>query len=274
MNPCILVYGSQDDAFRATDAGHGAKVLRPLVEGNLLDDAQEAGAGRPLILLGLGYEGCAAVARRCARCARCHGRGLIDADLGHEGGIHLGVQEVRCPSCNGQPPSLHDVLRGVVAVVLVGPAAALRGREARRGELAAGLRICLNELEPMRAVAKSATEEVREGDDRGYPLRLVVTTHPDADRCGACHGKGRYRIHADPNRWTTCVMCSGTTHLLRSSEIGAELIEGAPTDPMFFVADEHGRAESCAGGLLVISFSSRADHDAHAIGAALKRVLE
>lgn len=186
--------------------------------------------------------------------------------------------------------SLATALRGhereprIRAICLLGPVAPW-------AERAAG-GLPLGPLEPLRAVAERARRACSGCDSAGsievqrngiatgarskcsmcggaQAVRLIVTAHPERINCEAWGGTGQKPRtwtdwHADP--MPACKECRGGTRKpLGPAEIADELIGEAK-------ATDYGVAE-IFGGLEVLTYQSRSDHDGRAVVDALRRAL-
>lgn len=207
-------------------------------------------SGHAVVLLGVGAEGCAALAQR------------VEA----------------------------EGLEGVAAVVLIAPSApwaerrwsyGADGTAAPRAHTLAE-RLPLGPLEPLRAVAERARDLPPNADPTwvrvglGIP-KIIIACHPEPAKCRECGGRGWHYVEAtkerpDIYRRPPCESCSGTGKALGLQDIAAEL--GGVAIPSVRAEHTGPVITGVSVGLTVVSYPTRAAHDDHAIAEALRLVLD
>jgi hypothetical protein len=245
----ILVYGSDSDVR----AAHGALTPEQL-DGEtivyMMPPVFGVGSSRPLVLLGVGREGCEAVARRCA--------------AGLDGVVAVVLVGPSTPWAERVP-------------AMVGGMPPIGGGGQPRDETWTPRyedRRPLGPLDPLRAVAERARLdcsnpcpdanhcEVCGGHPRD-PLRLIITAHPEAELCAACDGDGILFVDAPLRKDRTfkdCPVCTTTGRALGSAEIARELVTFTYRETGVWLGE---------GGVSIIEYDTRAAHDSHALAAAL-----
>lgn len=201
-------------------------------------------------------------------------RPLVLLAVGPEGGAAL----ARWVEAHG--------LEGVAGVGLVGVTAPWAGRvepcgycSACRAPQPAGSYVPLDPLEPLRKVA----ERARVGEPcpcEHHPdpnrvcascinrytnsLRFVVACAPDDGVCAECGGSGEIVISDSVDGFWNCVACSGTGKALSSADVAREL-SGDTCVRLDVWQVTHG-------GVTISHYPTRADLDKHGLAATLKAV--
>lgn len=134
--------------------------------------------------------------------------------------------------------------------------------------------VLLGPLEPLRKVAERAREGIapcfcgsKLGCAKGpvgYPLRIVVACAPDDGVCVLCKGRGRQGSAWDVEGSYDCPVCGGEGKALSSADVAAELL-GQGGDVRWEMAIN--------GGLSTQMYPTRVELDKHGLAAALKAVI-
>lgn len=255
MKPVVVGYRSQEPAARDAAQRMCPELTQFYPDDIHLGIIRGALYGAPLILLGIGEDGRAAVARR------------VEA----------------------------DGLDGVAAIVLVAPSAPWASRVRPKwapcglldhdGSCGCDGYVPLGPLEPLRAVAERARLGVCDSCQFVYgpghieapckhTARLVVTAHPELVKCEACGGIGQLRRRGDFVEWRPCAACSGTGRALGPADVAREMCGLTLADLTAVPATDGEALVHVAGGISILQWRTRADHDREAIGAALRLALE
>lgn len=102
-------------------------------------------------------------------------------------------------------------------------------------------------------------------------IHLVLTAHPEPVKCEVCGGKGWHIGECHPRE--ECATCSGTGRALGPPEVARELGCEYPASDLRLSEGFPGTVGRW-GGLYLIQYKSREQHDREAIGAALRRAIE
>jgi hypothetical protein len=244
---------------------HLREVVPPGAE--VQDAALGCAAGSEVVLLGEG-DRCALVAPRLAE---------READpLAHLAPVRAVVlvgptapwaERVNCSNCNPTLRVVGPPWPEKVEHTAIIPCDQCDGSGRRRA---------LGPMEPLRAWAEMArdgamrTKTVEGGaitSEHHYPLRLIVTAHPEPAPCATCGGSGSRRFNGHWGR--PCPVCSGTGRALGPAEVARELIgvERSNTCDVDSVWRERGR------GTTALVYATREAHDREAVRTALSEVL-
>lgn len=256
MRPIVLVYAPDRLLAEIRLACEGLDVLSAGLHHPGIADAERwLAAGTPLILVGVGVD-CVALARSIGRFS-----GLVRAVIliAPEAPLVERYISAACPP-SGRAPTQP----------LLGPLEPLRAWVARAREGASSA--------PVNSIG-TCTRCGYRGPGPGHrchaDCRLIITAHPEPVGCEECGGAGdgnmcavceRKRLFSCEHRGS-CPTCSGTGHALGPVAVARELL-GAELAPR--PRHERHRAGLLRlGGVTLIQYAARADHDREAIGASL-----
>ena len=255
----LLVFGDTAPVVSILPAGQASECV--VVHGMPANARGWTSQGEPLILLALGAEGGAALAR------------WVDAH-GLDGVAGVGLVGVTAPWAEREP-------------LLHGPCF-LQDCDHIIEE-----RLPLGPVEPLRAVAERArrcaplcpscrSERVRPDTDDckhficacGHaftptPLRIVIACAPDDGVCRTCNGDGFVYGDAfcEGGSPENCSECGGTGKALSSADVALEL---SGERALYDGIDDF---QATTGGLTVIHYPPRPDLDKHGIAAVVGRLL-
>jgi len=219
--------------------------------------------GVPLVLVGVGMDGCATLAAYVAE----HGVERVSAVVLIE-------------------PSAPDTER--VPVLDMG--GVIIGAPSPTGTVKYGERRPLGPLEPLRAMANEARRAANCAKcHRGHPfaacdpaahgLTLIIAGCPEAPPCEACGGSGEWTeyftdANGDNDRLAPCPTCDGTGRMLPSDQVAAEIASGPVGEFIMRPPPPRYTYTWASGGLSIIVYEGRASLNEHGLKDALKMAME